>query len=79
MTALHVVVTTVGGFAREDAARPHCVGAYTDPVVAGQVRALSGPGAEVKTIEVDLIPPGLLEAAQQIGFEIGKPRKPGTR
>lgn len=79
MTTLHVVVSTVGGFAREDAARPRCVGVYTDPVVAGQVRTLAGPGTEVQTIEVDHIPPGLLEAAQHMGFEIGRLRGSGAK
>lgn len=67
---LHIVSTLTGGYAREDSAAASVVGAYTNPAVADAVRKVSGYGASVSAIEVDHIPPGLLEAIKQFGIKL---------
>ena len=74
MTTLYAVVQTIGGFAREDAPQAQCVGIYADKQVADQVKRLAGSGAAVQPIELDVVPPGFVQIAQQMGLSIGKPR-----
>lgn len=68
---LYAVITTIGGFAREDAPVPHVIGIYSDETIANQVRILASCGAVVKPIELDAIAPGYLQSAEQMGFKIG--------
>lgn len=70
---LFAVVTTVGGFAREDAPRPSVVGVYSDPVIANQVKALSGFGTEVMPVSLNAVPEGLRQSAAQMGFVLKEP------
>ena len=69
MTTLYVVVESLGGYAREDADRPGCAGAYTDKAVADIVAKLVSSG-RVFPIEIDHIHPGYLEAAKAYGFKL---------
>jgi len=68
MIELHVVVGTVGGYAKEDAPNAHCVGIFTSAEVARKVKMLSGHGVSVETITVDAIPAGLIQQAQAMGM-----------
>lgn len=70
---LFAVVTTLGGFAREDAARPDIVGVYSDETIANQVKTLYGFGAEVKPVSLNAIPAGLRRSAEQLGFSLQEP------
>lgn len=70
---LYAVISTIGGFAREDAPAPHIIGIYTDERIAHQVQILASCGAVVKPIELDAISPGYLQSAEQLGFNIGLP------
>ena len=66
---LHVVIRQVGGYAREDAAVVSIVGAYEDPDTAGKVSLCSG-GAQVLSVEVEHIPPGIRDAARELGIDL---------
>lgn len=77
MTILHIVVSTIGGYAREDAAQPFVVGAFTNQGVADAVRRVSGVHATVKAVEVDHIPEGLRQTMQALGIKI--PETPRMR
>lgn len=68
MVELHVVVGTVGGYAKEDPPCAYCVGIFTSADVARKVKMLSGHGATVETIKVDAVPAGLIEQAQAMGM-----------
>lgn len=68
MTTVHVVATTVGGYAREDSQNVDVVGAYLNPKVADAVRKVAGNGATVTALELDFIPAGLVEAMRQFGI-----------
>lgn len=70
---LFAVVTTVGGFAREDASRPSVVGIYSDRAIANQVKTLTGFGAEVVPVALNVVPEGLRRSAEQLGFSIQEP------
>lgn len=70
---LFAVVTTVGGFAREDAPRPSVVGIYSDQAIANQVKTLAGFGAEVVPVALNAVPEGLRQSAEQLGFSLQEP------
>ena len=70
---LHVVVNQVGGFAREDASQPYAVGVYSHPDLAAQVKRLSMEGAQVNEVELDAVPPGLVQAAKAMGVKLPLP------
>lgn len=74
---VHVVVTTTGGFAREDGASASALAAFTDPKVADQVRMLWGPSASVHPVEVDVIPKGVRDMAVALGL-MSEPSGPAT-
>lgn len=70
---LFAVVTTVGGFAREDAPRPSVVGIYSDATIANQVKTLAGSGAEVVPVALNAVPEGLRRSAAEMGFALNEP------
>lgn len=70
---VHTVVKTIGGYAREDAPVAHVVGVYTDPVVANQVKLLTGDGATICSMELDTVSPGLTRTAEAMGMQIKLP------
>lgn len=70
MPQVHIVVKTVGGYAREDASVPDVVGAYSDAIVAEKVRKLSGCDAKVVSVNLDSVPPGVLAFAKEIGITL---------
>lgn len=72
---LPVVVSMVGGFAREDASTPSVVGAYTNPELAAKLAIIRGFGSVVLPVEVDVIPPGLLQDAEAMKIAL-PPLKP---
>ena len=68
MTTLHVVVQSLGGYAREDADRPGCAGVYTDKPTADAVAKVAR--GEVVTIELDHIHPGYIEMMKMLGIKL---------
>lgn len=67
---LHLVITLVGGYAREDQSHASVIGAYTDPEVARVVRLCCGSQASVQIIEVDAIPLGVREFARNLSLKL---------
>lgn len=70
---LHAVITTVGGYAREDAPVPSLVGVYRQEALAKQVATLSGHGSRVVAVQVDAVPAGLIQSAEAMGFTLSLP------
>ena len=69
---LHVVITSVGGYAKDDQSKPTVIGAYTNPEVARLVRLCCGSRASVQPIEVDSISIGIREYARKLNVELPK-------
>lgn len=60
---IHVVHSTMGGYAREDAPVSTVYGAYTDVEVAKKMKLICS--AAMTSLEVDFIPPGFQEILDQ--------------
>ena len=65
---LYVVHNTVGGYAREDAARSIIDGAYTDADTARKISLITG--GTVEPVEVDYIPLGYEQAMHRLGIKL---------
>ena len=67
-TRIHVVVRSVGGFAREDSPIPSVAGAFTDEQLALNVAKVTQ--SEVISVEVDVVQPGILELLRAFSFKL---------
>lgn len=67
---IHVVIGTIGGYAREDAHEASLYGGYHDRKLADQVCILSGPGTKVFSLNLDEVSPGAAQAATQLGLSL---------
>lgn len=65
---LHIVVRSVGGFAREDSPVPSIAGAFTDEQLAQNVAKVTQ--SEVISVKLDVVPPGILELLQAFSFKL---------
>lgn len=65
---LYAVSRTVGGYAREDAARSETVGVYTDREIARKIAVLSGGIYE--EVELNYIWAGIRAYAPELGIEL---------
>jgi len=67
-TTIHVVVRSIGGFAREDASVPSIAGAFTDEQFAQNVAKVTQ--SEVISVDLDAVQPGILELLQAFSFKL---------
>lgn len=67
---VYVVERIEGGYAREDAATASVVAVLTDSERARIVKMCSGYGAVVTETEVDVIPAGITEYAEALGYKL---------
>lgn len=72
-TKVHVVVRTIGGFAREDSSVPSIAGAFSDEQLAQNIAKVTQ--SEVISVELDTIQPGILELLQAFGFKLPESSK----
>lgn len=68
MKTLHIVTHLIGGFAREDNPTVSVIGAFTNPDMANLLKRVAGASATVTQIEVDHVPPGLMQAIKEMGL-----------
>jgi hypothetical protein len=76
MEKIYVVARPEAGYAREDPSGVGVVGAYTAETTAQKVKRLSGVGAEVKEVPLDVVPPGFLKDAAMFGICFDQPDAP---
>lgn len=67
---LHVVIQTIGGFAREDADQVNVIGVYEDSEIADFVRKCASLSANVQGVTLNAIPPGFLKTGKEFGFRV---------
>lgn len=67
---MFAVIKTIGGFAKEDAPVASLVGVFTEEKVANQVKSLAGGGSQVVPVALDTLPPGLIQSAQALGYQL---------
>ena len=68
MTTLYVVANLHYGYAREDASTADAAGVYSTRKQADIHKSVLGFGARVVELELDFMPPGIVESAKVFGF-----------
>ena len=76
MEKIYVVARPEAGYAREDPSGVGVVGAYTKEATAQNVKRLSGVGAQVQEVTLDVVPPGFLRDAPMFGIAFDQPDAP---
>lgn len=76
MEKIYVVARPEAGYAREDPSGVGVVGAYTQEVTAQNVKRLSGMGAQVQEVSLNVVPPGFLKDATHFGISFDQSDTP---
>lgn len=67
MPKLYVVHYTIGGYAREDADQTIAAGVYTDIRLA-TVHKMVCSGGQITELDLDVLPRGVIAAANEMGL-----------